>query len=96
MGVDSGTDLGNNEPNAQEAKEDDMSTHPSEPKAASRTLRTTVKISSPTASQRRVLVAAARLRVTLDERLGRPTPSKAKALAKEAQRPNTALTRPKV
>lgn len=62
-----------------------MSTHTSEPKAARITRRITVKISSaPTASQRRVQVAAARLRVTLDERLGRPTPAKTKALAKEA------------
>jgi hypothetical protein len=36
-----------------------------------------------TAAERRVKVAAARLRVTLDERLGRVTPSKTKALAKE-------------
>lgn len=36
-----------------------------------------------TPSERRVQVAAARLRVTLDERLGRPTPAKTKALAKE-------------
>lgn len=44
--------------------------------------RITVKISSaPTASQHRVQLAAARLRVTLDERLGRPTPPATKALA---------------
>ena len=62
-----------------------MSTHTSEPKATRTTRRITVKTSSaPTASQRRVQVAAARLRVTLDERLGRPTPAKTKALAKEA------------
>lgn len=61
-----------------------MSTHTSEPKAIHST-RVTVKTSTaPTASQRRVQVAAARLRVTLDERLGRPTPDKTKALAKEA------------
>ena len=43
-----------------------------------------VKVSSPaTASQHRVQVAAARLRVTLDRRLGRPTPDQTKALAKE-------------
>jgi hypothetical protein len=35
------------------------------------------------ASGHRVRVAAARLRVTLDERLGRPTPPKAQALARE-------------
>lgn len=62
-----------------------MSTHTSEPKAARTTRRITVKTSAaPTASQRRVQVAAARLRVTLDERLGRPTPDTTKALAKEA------------
>ena len=59
-----------------------MSTHTAEPKA---TRRITVRTSTvPTASQRRVQVAAARLRVTLDERLGRPTPAETKALAKEA------------
>jgi hypothetical protein len=36
-----------------------------------------------TASEHRVQVAAAKLRVALDERLGRPTPPKTKALAKE-------------
>jgi len=36
-----------------------------------------------TPAERRVQVAAARLRVTLDERLGRETPAKTKALAKE-------------
>jgi hypothetical protein len=36
-----------------------------------------------TASQHRVQVAAARLRVTLDRRLGRPTPDQTRALAKE-------------
>ncbi len=36
-----------------------------------------------TAAEHRVQVAAARLRVTLDERLGRETPAKTKALAKE-------------
>lgn len=40
--------------------------------------------SNPTiVSQHRVQVAAARLRVTLDERLGRPTPARTKGLAKE-------------
>ncbi|MET4588506.1 hypothetical protein [Arthrobacter sp. 754] len=34
-------------------------------------------------AEHRVQVAAARLRVTLDERLGRETPAKTKALAKE-------------
>ncbi|MFE4227564.1 hypothetical protein ACFRJ8_06740 [Arthrobacter sp. NPDC056886] len=43
-----------------------------------------VNASSPaTASQQRVQVAAARLRVTLDRRLGRPTPDQTKARAKE-------------
>ncbi len=43
-----------------------------------------VKVSSPaTTSQHRVQVAAARLRVTLDRRLGRPTPDQTSALAKE-------------
>jgi hypothetical protein len=37
----------------------------------------------PTPAEHRVQVAAARLRVTLDERLGRETPAKTKALAKE-------------
>ncbi|MBT2531704.1 hypothetical protein J7E83_06130 [Arthrobacter sp. ISL-48] len=36
------------------------------------------------AADHRVQVAAAKLRVALDERLGRPTPQKTKALAKEA------------
>ncbi len=36
-----------------------------------------------TAAEHRVQVAAARLRVTLDQRLGRETPAKTKALAKE-------------
>ena len=40
-----------------------------------------VKKVSP--AEHRVQVAAARLRVTLDERLGRETPAKTKALAKE-------------
>ena len=35
------------------------------------------------AADHRVQVAAAKLRVALDERLGRPTPPKTKALAKE-------------
>lgn len=34
-------------------------------------------------AEHRVQVAAARLRVTLDERLGRETPARTKALAKE-------------
>lgn len=38
---------------------------------------------SMTPAEHRVQVAAARLRVTLDERLGRPTPAETKALAKE-------------
>ncbi|MCU1517525.1 MAG: hypothetical protein JWQ75_2246 [Pseudarthrobacter sp.] len=37
-----------------------------------------------TPAEHRVQVAAARLRVTLDERLGRETPAKTKALAKES------------
>jgi hypothetical protein len=37
-----------------------------------------------TPQERRVQVAAARLRVTLDDRLGRVTPDEVKALAKEA------------
>ena len=42
------------------------------------------RASSPaTAPQHRVQVAAARLRVTLDRRLGRPTPDQTRALAKE-------------
>lgn len=36
-----------------------------------------------TPAEHRVQVAAARLRVTLDERLGRETPARTKALAKE-------------
>lgn len=36
-----------------------------------------------TPAEHRVQVAAARLRVTLDQRLGRVTPPKTKALAKE-------------
>lgn len=62
-----------------------MSEPPSEPEAASAIRRIRVSIySAPTSSQHRVQVAAARLRVTLDERLGRATPAKTKALAKEA------------
>jgi hypothetical protein len=34
------------------------------------------------ASEHRVQVAAAKLRVVLDERLGRPTPTKTKALSR--------------
>ena len=61
-----------------------MSEHPSETVAASANRRIRVSIySGPTASQHRVQVAAARLRLTLDERLGRATPAKTKALAKE-------------
>ena len=36
-----------------------------------------------TPAEHRVQVAAARLRVTLDQRLGRETPARTKALAKE-------------
>ncbi|MCU1548877.1 MAG: hypothetical protein JWO29_1828 [Arthrobacter sp.] len=36
-----------------------------------------------TPSEHRVQVAAAKLRVALDERLGRPTPPKTKALSRE-------------
>ncbi|MDR6505542.1 hypothetical protein [Arthrobacter oryzae] len=36
-----------------------------------------------TPSEHRVQVAAAKLRVALDERLGRPTPAETKALSKE-------------
>jgi hypothetical protein len=56
-------------------------TGPEEPPAAQ---HLPVKVSSPaTASQHRVQVAAARLRVTLDRRLGRRTPDQTKARAKE-------------
>lgn len=41
----------------------------------------TGKVMTP--SERRVQVAAARLRVTLDQRLGRQTPAETKELAKE-------------
>lgn len=62
-----------------------MSTHTSEPKASRTThRRIMVKTSAAPAPSHRVQVAAARLRVTLDERLGRPTPEETKALAKEA------------
>lgn len=63
-----------------------MSTHTSEPKVGAQTHRriTVTTSSAPSPSQHRVQVAAARLRVTLDERLGRTTPAKTKALAKEA------------
>lgn len=37
-----------------------------------------------TPSEHRVQVAAAKLRVALDERLGRPTPAKTKALSRES------------
>lgn len=43
-----------------------------------------VTIDSLPDEERRVQVAAARLRVTLDERLNRHTPPEVKALAKEA------------
>ena len=36
-----------------------------------------------TPSEHRVQVASAKLRVALDERLGRPTPAETKALSKE-------------
>jgi hypothetical protein len=62
-----------------------MSEHPSETEAASANRRIRVSIySAPTTPRHRVQVAAARLRVTLDERLGRATPAKTKSLAKEA------------
>ncbi|SDL38968.1 hypothetical protein SAMN04487916_108154 [Arthrobacter sp. ov407] len=60
-----------------------MSTSTSEHKNDHAPRRVSVKVSSTTASQHRVQVAAARLRVTLDERLGRPTPAQTKALARE-------------
>ncbi|RKR29795.1 hypothetical protein [Arthrobacter oryzae] len=61
-----------------------MSTSTSEHKNDHAPRHASAKVSgSTTASQHRVQVAAARLRVTLDERLGRPTPAATKALAKE-------------
>jgi len=61
-----------------------MSTSTSEPKNDHAPRHVSVKAAGPTTpSQHRVQVAAARLRVTLDERLGRPTPAQTKALAKE-------------
>jgi len=54
-------------------------THVRTPRSATSTPGKTV---SP--AEHRVQVAAARLRVTLDERLGRVTPPKTKALAKES------------
>lgn len=58
-----------------------MSTSTPEQKKA-RSVRP-VPAKNSTAADHRVQVAAARLRVALDERLGRPTPQKTKALAKE-------------
>ncbi|WP_082049681.1 hypothetical protein [Arthrobacter sp. SPG23] len=50
--------------------------------------RTPRHVSTPrgrqlTPSEHRVQVAAAKLRVALDERLGRPTPAETKALSQE-------------
>ena len=61
-----------------------MSTDPAEEKHNRAPRHVPGKDSDSTAaSQHRVQVAAARLRVTLDERLGRPTPARTKDLAKE-------------
>lgn len=46
--------------------------------------RTTEVSDTPSPADHRVQVAAARLRVTLDIRLGRTTPAKTVALAREA------------
>lgn len=58
-----------------------MSTSTPEQKKVHAVRHTSTKNSS--AADHRVQVAAAKLRVALDERLGRPTPPKTKALAKE-------------
>lgn len=41
------------------------------------------RVENQSAADRRVQVAAAKLRAALDERLGRPTPTETKALAEE-------------
>ncbi|MFF2244701.1 hypothetical protein ACFVTM_11025 [Arthrobacter sp. NPDC058130] len=84
--VESGDNLGNNEgtDSRRERGRQAMSTDASGQKNGPVPRHITVKDSNSTiASQHRVQVAAARLRVTLDERLGRPTPAQTKALAKE-------------
>ena len=53
------------------------------PRPVSSTAGNSSTAAKPAASEHRVQVAAAKLRVALDERLGRPTPPKTKALAKE-------------
>jgi len=58
-----------------------MSTSTPEQKKAQTGRHTSTKKVAP--ADHRVQVAAAKLRVALDERLGRPTPPKTKALAKE-------------
>lgn len=61
-----------------------MSASTPEPKNAAPPRPTPSAAGKPAAaSEHRVQVAAAKLRVALDERLGRPTPPKTKALAKE-------------
>jgi hypothetical protein len=84
--VESGDNVGDNEgtdPWGERGRQI-MSTHTPEQKDDQAPRHASVKVAgSATASQHRVQVAAARLRVTLDERLGRPTPDRTQALAKE-------------
>ena len=84
--MESGASMGNNEGTdpRRERGGQAMSTDPSEEKHNRSPRHVPGKDSdSAAASQHRVQVAAARLRVTLDERLGRPTPARTKDLAKE-------------
>jgi hypothetical protein len=84
--VESGDNVGDNEGTDpwRERGRQIMSAHTPEQKGDQAPGHVPVKVpDSATASRHRVQVAAARLRVTLDERLGRPTPDQTKALAKE-------------
>ena len=60
-----------------------MSASTSEHKNVHAPRRAPSETAKKTAAEHRVQVAAARLRVTLDERLGRETPAKTTALAQE-------------
>jgi sarcosine oxidase gamma subunit len=60
-----------------------MSTSAARKKIAPARQASTAARKKMTPAERRVQVAAARLRVTLDERLGRKTPERTRALAQE-------------
>jgi sarcosine oxidase gamma subunit len=60
-----------------------MSTSAAQKKIAPARQASTAARKKMTPAEHRVQVAAARLRVTLDERLGRKTPERTRALAQE-------------